>query len=174
MAFQTIRKPAPKARTKNKRQPSRRSVDLAGRLCLSTDCRKVKRPNGTIARVYTMRVSIPAPIMEFAKIQPGTKVEFEVDPDSRRCRILPDNDGRWTITQNAGHLDKGYLKITLDEGMPTVASTEPCLHVRSTSQGLEFSVPDNASFDRNLRAEADSAPQSPLPGFEVLKQEGAR
>lgn len=163
MTFQPVHQERSARRAKQ--PPASRRARLKGYLCLSTDCTKRRRDNGTITRAYTMRITLPQWLMERAGLLPGKRVEFEKDPDGRRCLIRPDTNGRWSITQNADVEDKGYLRITLEAGMPTVTRTDACYKPKIRADGgIEFTVPDTASFDRNLRA--DALTQTQIPGLE--------
>lgn len=163
MAFQPVHQKRQKP-SASKGQTSRRAY-LNGMLCLSTDCSKRRRGNGTVSRAYSMRITLPQWLMERADLLPGTRVEFEKDPDGRRCLIRPCEDGRWTISKNAEVEEKGYLRISLEPGMPTVVKTEVCYKPKlRAAGGVEFIVPDSASFDRNLRA--DALTQTQIPGLE--------
>lgn len=160
MAFQPL---APK-RTKQNKRKRRVRRDLDGYLTLSTDCKSRTMDNGTLERQYTMRVTIPEVMVRMSKLKPGTRVSFEIDPGSRRCRIAQDDNGRWRITRSKAE-DKFYLRIAYRDGAPTVAETEACHKPRIKPGSIEFEVPDSASFTRNLRADRESQPT--LPGIKA-------
>jgi len=110
-------------------------------------------------RSYAIRIAMREDIADHARIRTGDIVEVEFDKNGRGGVVRRVVEGKGfrvlSASKRGGRL---YFKVTLREGIPTVAGSIECDAAVEKLGVVVFAFPPAAavSFDRNLRAEADA------------------
>lgn len=124
-----------------------------GDVILSTDRQNPRKGQADDEPRYVLRLSIDPEAAEKAGLRAGDRVDLLVDAVARRCKLRRVVSGGWKLSQSAssGTVRKLNLKIRLVKGLPSVAQSSACPDVDLVMDGIEFSVPDAASFTENMR-----------------------
>jgi hypothetical protein len=103
-------------------------------------------------RRYSLRIAIGHSVAKKARLIKGDRVDILFDRGARAGLLRRVTNGGWKLTSGSIK-DKLFVKVQLKPGMPTIASPAGC-PCEVTDDGIIFTLPDEVSFDRNMRAEA--------------------
>ena len=122
-------------------------------IVLATDQQNI---NGGVG--YALRMGIANHVAKEARFLVGDKVDLLIDEEGRRCLIKRDPKGRWSLHTSKSvkaSRSRMMLKITFRVGMPSVATTTAIDDYEITPEGILLRMPEEVSFDRNMRTEED-------------------
>lgn len=104
---------------------------------------------------YSVRINISSDLYERARFLEGDRLDVLFSQELHMAKIVRVEEGGWAASFRPNS-SKRILKFALFDGMPTVARSSVCEIVSIETNAITVKLPSGASFEKNLREEAES------------------
>jgi hypothetical protein len=114
--------------------------------------------NGSNRHRYCLVISIGLDLLKSIGVIDGDRVEIFFNESAKQgliCRSNSEMSAKVGFSKNNNN--KARVQIQYCRGLPSVASTEQCENPRLGGGGLIFDLPENCSFESNLKAKKEQA-----------------
>jgi len=106
---------------------------------------------------FAVRISLSRELADRARFILGDRVDVMFDIEGRRCLLRRVNEGGWRLHKAGGNgaSDGARLNIKFkySTGLPSVKESVSITDYEIAPEGIIFGIPEEASFERNLRDE---------------------
>jgi len=101
---------------------------------------------------YSLRIKISSRLLKEARYQKGDRVDVLLDTEEKKMLVRRVSNGGWALSFIGD--SSAQVKFSWCAGLPSVAEASPCIDPKVTAEGIVFTLPENAVFDRNVRLDA--------------------